>query len=146
MSVILSLVNDDLIFLQTAEKWSQTKFYENAFSGIRVAPCRQMDNESNEASNRFLQFYERPLKPGNYFKILNVRDRHTKTRTNSTASQPLTLRQLPFPQRKQLDFWIRHALYVHFFNLEPPNQLSHNMNVIPSKVSPMPYISFSYIR
>ena len=74
--------------------------------------CSLQKDKYDEANSRILQFFERPLKPGIYFKILNMRDKHTKTRTKSMAIQLLIFRQLPFPERKALDFWITHALCV----------------------------------
>ena len=48
-------------------------------------------DKHNEANSHILQFFEKPLKPGIYFKILNKRDRHTKTRTKSMANPEVQL-------------------------------------------------------
>ena len=51
--------------LHIFEKYSNTKFYDNASRGSRVVPCGQMDgrtNEHDEANSRFSKFCERVSK------------------------------------------------------------------------------------
>ena len=136
---------NELIFPQRTEKCWKTKFSANPFGGSRIVPCGRTD-KYDEANFRILQFFERPLKPGDYFKILNVRDRHTKTSTNSLAIQPLTFRHFLSQKERTWTSGLGMLFVYPQFILEPPNRLSHNMNVMPLKVSPMPHISFSYIR
>jgi len=40
----------------SSEKYSNTKFYENPFSGSQVIPCRWADGH-DEANSRFSQFW-----------------------------------------------------------------------------------------
>ena len=67
-------------------------------------------DKHNQANSPFLQFFEKRLIPATIsnFQMWQT-DRHTKTHTKNMASQLLTFRQLPFPERKELVLSIRNA-------------------------------------
>ena len=75
-------------------------------------------DKHNQANIPFLQFFEKRLIPATIsnFQMWQTHT-HTKTRTKSMASQPLTFRQLPFPERKELALSIRHAPCVPLISL-----------------------------